>query len=122
MTINSTDPFDPPIIDPAVYSSNFDLFTMREAIRAAQRFLAAPAWKDYVIEPLGDLANATTDAQLDVHILANSRVFYHPVSTARMSPKGAKFGVVDPDLRVKGASGLRVADASVLVSLRIFFH
>ncbi|KAJ7239420.1 aryl-alcohol oxidase [Mycena haematopus] len=32
-----------------------------------------------------------------------------------MSPKGASFGVVDPDLLVKGASGLRIADASILV-------
>jgi choline dehydrogenase-like flavoprotein len=32
-----------------------------------------------------------------------------------MSPKGAKYGVADPDLRVKGVSGLRVVDASVFV-------
>lgn len=33
-----------------------------------------------------------------------------------MSPRGAKKGVVDPDLKVKGVGGLRVADASVMVS------
>jgi len=33
-----------------------------------------------------------------------------------MSPKGAKWGVVDPDLKVKGVEGLRVIDASILVS------
>jgi choline dehydrogenase-like flavoprotein len=39
----------------------------------------------------------------------------HIVGTAGMSPRGAHYGVVDPDLRVKGIAGLRVIDASVLV-------
>jgi choline dehydrogenase-like flavoprotein len=29
-----------------------------------------------------------------------------------MSPRGAQWGVLDPDLRVKGTNGLRVVDAS----------
>jgi hypothetical protein len=33
-----------------------------------------------------------------------------------MSPQGAKWGAVDPDFRVKGVNGLRVVDASVIVS------
>ncbi|KXN93017.1 Oxygen-dependent choline dehydrogenase [Leucoagaricus sp. SymC.cos] len=31
-----------------------------------------------------------------------------------MSPEGASWGVVDPDFRVKGTTGLRVVDGSVL--------
>ncbi|KAL0958256.1 hypothetical protein HGRIS_000409 [Hohenbuehelia grisea] len=38
VTINSTDPFAPPIIDPGLMTSEFDLFTMREAMRLANRF------------------------------------------------------------------------------------
>ncbi|KAG6812919.1 hypothetical protein H0H93_013591 [Arthromyces matolae] len=33
-----------------------------------------------------------------------------------MSPRNANHGVVDPDFRVKGTSGLRIVDASVFVS------
>jgi hypothetical protein len=33
-----------------------------------------------------------------------------------MSPKGAKYGVVDPDFKVKGIKGMRIVDASVIVS------
>jgi choline dehydrogenase-like flavoprotein len=41
---------------------------------------------------------------------------FHPTGTAAMSPKGADWGVVDPDLKVKGVEGLRIVDGSVLVS------
>jgi len=40
----------------------------------------------------------------------------HAVGTASMSPKGASWGVVDPDLTVKKVQGLRIVDASVLAS------
>jgi len=37
-----------------------------------------------------------------------------------MSPRGANWGVVDPDHRVKGTNGLRVIDVSVLVSTFVY--
>jgi choline dehydrogenase len=96
--------------------TDFDLFAMGEAITAAREFVKAKTWDGYVIRELEDLAAVRTDAELKAYIQANAGTIYHPVGTASMSPKSAHFGVVDPDLVAKGISGLRISDASVLVS------
>ncbi|RDB26641.1 Pyranose dehydrogenase 3 [Hypsizygus marmoreus] len=114
VSLKSTDPLDPPLIDLAFLESEFDVFVMRESIKSARRFLSAPAWKDYVIGPADAFANATTDELLDQYIRNNTISVSHPVGTAAMSAKTASYGVVNPDLRVKGISGLRIVDASVM--------
>ena len=48
----------------------------------------------------------------EVSLRRYSHTLYHPVGTARMGTDAAS--VVDPELRVRGVSGLRVADASVM--------
>ncbi|KAF8259325.1 alcohol oxidase [Lactarius quietus] len=114
ITLASANPFDAPNIDPAFLNSDFDIFTIREGIKAALRFAAAPAWKDYVIVPYGALANATTNAQIEAYARSNAATLYHPFSSAFMSPKGSPQGVVNPDFSVKNTVGLRIVDASVV--------
>ena len=116
VTLASANPFDAPNIDPALLNSDFDIFTIREGVKAALRFAAAPAWKGYVIGPYGALADAKTDAQIEAYARSNAATVYHPFSTASMSPKGSSQGVVNPDFRVKNTVGLRIVDASVVVS------
>ena len=98
-------------------SSEFDTFALKELIAASKRFFAAPVWKDYIVAPAGAFANTTTDEETTQFIVETVTPAFHPVGTASMSPKNANFGVVDPDLKLKGAAGLRVVDASVMVSL-----
>ncbi|KAJ7149769.1 aryl-alcohol oxidase [Mycena crocata] len=114
LTLKTSNPFDQPNINPNLLGSDFDLSVMVHAVKAARNFLKADAWKGYVIREFEDLAAATTDAQLKAYIINGAGTVFHPVGTASMSPKGAKFGVVDPDLVAKGISGLRIVDASVL--------
>ena len=57
-------------------------------------------------------AEAQDDQALLSHIRERSQTLYHPVASCRM---GADDGaVVDPELRVRGLDGLRIADASVI--------
>jgi choline dehydrogenase-like flavoprotein len=113
ITINSTNPLDQPLINPNLLQSTFDFLALREAFLATRRFASAPAWKGYL---LSEVVSITNDDELDEYIRNSTTTVFHPVSTARMSRKGEEWGVVDPDLRVKGVEGLRIVDASVFVS------
>jgi len=62
---------------------------------------------------------ANTDAEILSYARSNANPGLHLVGTAAMSPVGAKWGVVDPDLKVKGAHGIRVVDGSVWVSTHL---
>lgn len=88
----------------------------RDAIRNVRKFFAAKAFEGYIVSESPPSAGAESDDELDAFISGNFITTWHPVSTAKMSPKGADYGVVDPDLKVKGVRGLRVVDASIMVS------
>jgi choline dehydrogenase len=84
-------------------------------MRYARRLIETPA-----LAPLIDAeADPGSDAQSDEALLAFARAFgstgYHPAGTCRMGRDAS--AVVDPQLRVRGVAGLRVADASVMPQL-----
>ncbi|KAJ7873842.1 alcohol oxidase [Mycena olivaceomarginata] len=112
VTLSSNDPLSHPLINPNYLDSELDLFVMREGLKSALRFAAAPAWHDYIISPVG-VDGTSTDAEIDAYIRENAAPIFHVSGTASMSPKGAAWGVVDPDLSVKGLTGLRIVDLSV---------
>ncbi|KAJ8699611.1 hypothetical protein PTI98_002707 [Pleurotus ostreatus] len=115
--LNSAHPLDKAAINPSYLSHRFDQYTMREAIRSTQRFFDSPAWEGYVLSRAGDYAavDLQDDNELDAYIRDNVVSGLHPVGSSSMSPRGASWGVTDPDLKVKGLKGLRVVDASVIV-------
>ena len=57
-------------------------------------------------------ASLLDDASLTAFIGEQAETLYHPVGTCRMGTDEAS--VVDPELRVRGITGLRVVDASVM--------
>jgi choline dehydrogenase-like flavoprotein len=112
--LKSSNPLDQPLINPNLLGTDFDIATIREAVKASKRFLSASAWKEFIVGPVGDFANVTTDAEIEQYARNHGDTVIHMVGTAGMSPKGADWGVVDPDLKVKNAEGLRIVDASVI--------
>ncbi|KAM5536369.1 hypothetical protein V8D89_009967 [Ganoderma adspersum] len=117
LTLNTTDPFTYPIINPGLLNdeTGFDIYTMRQALKAGRRFLAADAWKDWIVAEYGDSVNATSDADIDAYIRKNALVVNHVSGTVAMGKSGDTgrgAGALDPHLSVKGVKGLRVVDAS----------
>ncbi|KAI0311463.1 aryl-alcohol-oxidase from pleurotus Eryingii [Amylostereum chailletii] len=113
VTLNSTNPFATPLVDPQFLSTPFDIFTLREAVKAARRFASAPAWHGFIAGEYGEFAQARTDDEIEAYARKTAATVFDPVGTARMTGWKDNEGVVDPDMKVKGAKGLRVVDASV---------
>ncbi|MGO8769898.1 GMC family oxidoreductase [Mycobacterium sp.] len=115
--LRSADPHAKPVIDPRYLSdpAGADRAAMMEGLRICARIAAAPALKGL----LGPIARPRDCTQLDEETLelaldTCSHTLYHPLGTCRMGRNDSS--VVDPELRVRGVEGLRVADASVMPS------
>lgn len=92
---------------------------MIQAIKDAQKLVSNTAFDGYIITPI-DPQNATSDAALEEFILQQTTSIFHPTSTARMGNGSVPY-VTTSHLTVEGTRGLRIVDASVLVSaLRSF--
>jgi len=116
ISLNSTNPFDHPVINPNFLSNEFDIFTMRESIKAARAFMAAPAWKGWILGEVGAFASAQTDEEIEQYIRNTCSTVDHVSGTVRMGKTGTNgcgTGALNSDLTVKGTVGLRVVDASV---------
>ncbi|QGZ55863.1 GMC family oxidoreductase [Paraburkholderia acidiphila] len=114
VTLASADARVAPVIDPRFLSDTRDVDALVEGARLARRILDAPA-----LAQLGGRELYThgeqSDAQLRDTIARHADTIYHPVATCRMG--GDARAVVDPQLRVRGVTGLRIADASVMPTL-----
>ncbi|KAK3320145.1 GMC oxidoreductase-like protein [Cercophora scortea] len=82
-----------------------------------RRLIQTPTMQQYGTMEVLPGANVTTDAQI-LDFVKDQMVFsyMHACCTAAMLPR-SKGGVVGPDLKVHGAKGLRVVDASVFPML-----
>jgi choline dehydrogenase-like flavoprotein len=112
--LNSADPAAPPRIDPNFLAHDDDIATLLAGTRIAREIMDSEPLARYRERELytGD---ARSDDELVDWMRRRSDTIYHPVGTCRMGVDAA--AVVDPDLRVVGVAGLRVADASIMPTL-----
>jgi choline dehydrogenase len=111
----SADPDQPPLIDPAYLTDPRDVERMLTGLRAARDIGAAEALAPFRDKELFPGPAARTDAALRAYLTHAVSTYFHPVGTCKIGT-GA-MSVVDPELRVHGVDGLRIADASVMPSI-----
>ncbi len=110
----SADTADMPLIDPGYFSAVADLDALAEGVRITRRVMAAPSFARLGGRDLHGRGDEDGEALRDM-IRARADTIYHPVGTCRMG--GDAGAVLDPELRVRGLDGLRVADASIMPTL-----
>ncbi|WP_406442537.1 GMC family oxidoreductase N-terminal domain-containing protein [Streptomyces sp. NBC_00631] len=109
--LRSPDPGRLPLIDPNYLADGADVSAMLAGLGIAREIGRMPAWRQWGTR---EAAPGKGD-DLVTYIRRNATTFYNPVGTCRTGTDD--LAVVDPDLKVRGVDGLRVADASVMPSI-----
>lgn len=106
--LRSSDPQAPPLVDPNYLQEDADVQVLRDAVTLVRELACTRA---FAAENAGELSPGP-GADVDAYIRAQCSTLWHPVGTCKLGTDEA--AVVDPELCVRGVTGLRVADASVM--------
>jgi choline dehydrogenase len=115
LRLQSADPDQPPLIDPAYLAEEADVRALLRGIDKARELAAAPPLADWRAREVLPGDDVRDEPGLRDFIARGTGTYYHPVGTCRMGLD--RMAVVDPQLRVHGIEGLRVADASIMPSI-----
>jgi len=115
ITLRSADPTVPPVIQPNYLSEARDRTTLRDGFKAMRDVLGQPSMMRFSKGEAWPGPEVRSDTEIDRFIADAAGTVYHPVGTCRMGSDPD--AVVNERLEVRGVSGLRVADASIMPTL-----
>ncbi len=113
VTLRSNKAEDAPVIRFNYMSHEKDWEDFRKCIRLTREIFGQDAFKPYAGKEIQPGASVQTDEELNAFIAEHAESAYHPCGTCRMGRADDKNAVVDPEGRVIGVDGLRVADSSI---------
>lgn len=113
VTLRSSDPHEAPRILFNYMSHDKDWADFRKCIRLTREIFEQDAFKPYYKHEIQPGADVQSDDELDDFIRQHVESAYHPCGTARMGRADDPTAVVDPETRVIGVEGLRLADSSI---------
>lgn len=115
LKLKSADPADPPSVQLNLMSDPRDMETMIRAIRTARSVYEAEPLNGLIESEVAPGSNLRSDAELEDYVRRTLYTVRHPVGSCRMGTD--TMAVVDPELKVRGIDGLRIADASVMPAI-----
>ena len=113
VTLRSGDPREKPLIRFNYMSHPDDWSDFRHCIRLTREIFGQAAFDLYRGREISPGEHVQSDDQLDDFIREHAESAYHPCGTCRMGAADDPRSVVDPECRVIGVEGLRVADSSI---------
>ncbi|MFZ1481649.1 MAG: choline dehydrogenase [Paracoccaceae bacterium] len=113
VTLRSGKPEDAPVIRFNYMSDPEDWEDFRACIRLTREIFGQDAMKPFVKHEIQPGPGVVTDDQIDAFIREHAESAYHPCGTCKMGRADDPMAVVDPETRVIGVDGLRVADSSI---------
>lgn len=111
--LNSADPKDKPQIQFNYMSHPDDWEDFRRCIRMTREVFGQEAFAPFRGREIAPGSDIETDEALDTFIQQAVESAYHPCGTCKMGAADDPMAVVDPECRVIGVEGLRVADSSI---------
>ena len=102
-------------MQPNYLQTEEDKRCMRDGVKITREIFAQPSFDEFRGLEIQPGSECKTDAEIDAFVRAKSETTYHPCGTCKMGTDAN--AVVDPELRVFGADGLRVADASIMPAI-----
>lgn len=102
----------PLAIDPNYFDDPADMACMIRAVRLSREIGAQAALDEWNAGEFFPGVETESDEAIDAYVRKDVSTWFHPVGTCRMGV--GDDAVVDPQLRVRGMEGLRVADASIM--------
>jgi len=115
--LRSADPTQAPRIFFNYLGEADDLTEMRACVRLTREIFAQPAFERYRGREIQPGEGVQSDAEIDAFVRKHVESAYHPCGTCRMGAADDALAVVDPETRVRGVSGLRVVDSSIMPSI-----
>jgi choline dehydrogenase len=113
--LRSADPNDKPLINYPLLGEQSEVDQMVAGCRIIRKIVGAEPFRQVLVDERLPGIKADSDADLEAYIRQFAFPMYHVSCTCRMGNDPAS--VVDPELRVRGVSGLWVVDASVMPTL-----
>jgi choline dehydrogenase len=111
LELRSSDPLDPVKIFPRLLDHPDDLKSVLDGLEWIRKLASTPPFGSHVLKMIDVPAANAGRAADEAYVRKATVPFYHPVGTCRMGSD--EDAVLTPDLRVRGAENLWVADASI---------
>jgi choline dehydrogenase len=110
--LRSADPTAAPAIDPRYFSDSADLEHLVTGFKLSREIMASAPVAGLLGAETFPGPGVKTDDDIRAFVRASANTIFHPTGTCKMGTD--PLAVVDPELRVHGLQGLRVADASIM--------